>query len=244
MPNAPTVFVGKRGEFPTGIHSVGMANGAQETTVEQAVGVGVRWTQIDFVEFRQSFDGVSFCGAANGGTVEIASAPAALLFEARGAHQRMKHQAARFEFTSKRGSGEICERFESAAYENNRVTLAEVPGNAGNSLLEQRERVHIAENEVARNTRQITLVAVLDGQKALRQQAQRLPDPTEIIDRRNFLVAAKFREQAAFERRLGKQGPVEIEESGDPAAAQSFRTHALCLSGCCLTACLGSFSAK
>lgn len=60
MPDGPVSLVGDGGEFPAGIHRVGVANGEKEIVVEQTVGVGVGLAKIEAFALCQGFDGVGF----------------------------------------------------------------------------------------------------------------------------------------------------------------------------------------
>lgn len=127
----------------------------------------------------------------------------------------MQFQATAFEFARQRGGGEVPERFQSATEQNNFVGLADVPSNAGNSFSEKRNGVHITKDEVAGNVREVTLIAMLNGKKAMRQESQRFRSPTEIIGKGNFVVVAQFVEEATFEGGRAQKGAVQIEERSD-----------------------------
>lgn len=204
MPNEPVFFVGDSREFPAGIHSVSVAHGEKEIAVQQTVGVGVRLPQVEHFALCEGFDGVGFGWATERGAIQVTGPSTAMDFKARGTNERTELQTAGFEFAGEGRGSEICEWFQGTGDQDNSVALVNVPGDAGDSLFEERDRVHVSENQVARNVRKVTLIAMRNGKKTVRQKSQSFRDPATIVGQRNSVVSPQFVEQALFQGGLGQ----------------------------------------
>jgi len=180
-PDGPIFLVGDGDEFPAGIYGVRVANGEKEIPVEQAVGVSMALVEIEAMALRQGFDGVGFGGTIHGGAIQTAYPSTAMFFEAGGTEERAQLQATGFEFAGQRGSGEMRERFQGATDQNDFVSLANVPGDAGDPFFEKRDGVHITEDQIAGDVREVALIAMVNRKQTLGQEPQRLRGPAEVI---------------------------------------------------------------
>ena len=84
---------------------MGVANDAEEMAIQEGVGVGVRFAQVEAGVLRESLQRASFGGSGDGLVLEIAGPAASFFGELRGADPRLNAQAASFELAFKSGGG-------------------------------------------------------------------------------------------------------------------------------------------
>jgi len=192
MPDGPVSLVGDGREFPAGIDCVSVAHGEKEIPVEQAVTVRVGLSQVQAFALREAFDRARFGGTIKCEAIQVAGPSTAVFLKARGTDERLERLTTSFEFAGKCGDSEICKWLPSAGDQDDGVTLGEGARRVDHCLFEERDGVHVSKNQVARNVRQVALIAMLNGKRTLPQKSQRFRDPTEIVGQRNFVVAAQF----------------------------------------------------
>jgi len=112
---------------------------------------------------------------------------------------------------------------ERAGDENDLVFLSRMPCDAGDAFLEERNGVGVTEGQSGVHAGEVSLVAVLNGEKAMRQEMQRFDAPAQKVRERNGGVLAQFREETALEGRLRQKSSSEIENRSDASAGFGVR---------------------
>ena len=218
VPDRPVLVVGESREGFARVDGVRMTYRGEQVTIEERVGIGVRFAQVEASVLRERLQGASLGRSREGFALEMAGPSAAFFSEPRGADPRLNAQTAGFQFALKSSGSKARERLERTGEKNDLVFLLGVPSDAGETFREKSDGIEVTVEERSADVGQVTLVGVLDGEEAAREESESVGGPAEIIRKRNFVVVAEFAEEAAFEGRFGEECAVEIEDGGDAAA--------------------------